>query len=389
MKTCATLFLCITIFCIPHLSYSQCGNGVSSISYDTILTGGGNDYHLLNFPRFDGSLGTLTEIQYTTVVTMKYQFALENRSAAAIKGYRITIGREDLFLGETILVPQENTMTPKNFGPYNFQPNDGVAGSGADYIGVGPTYLLKDDTSIHQFFNTADYLGTGDFELEYYSQATSTLKGDPSISFTGNATDTILFRMTYIYCPNVVLAADLTGFTAQKKENDIFLRWNVANEEKDRTYILEKSYDGQTFTTAQRIFSRTGSNGMANYQFVYNTTDSERGKIIFRLKQVDKDGKIRQSGLRVIQLTERSSSRLIVYPNPARGVAQILFNNSKRGDWQLEVFSSSGILVQKEVLKNVLMARINPQARFTKGLYFIKARNLQSGEMFVERLMLQ
>jgi hypothetical protein len=371
----------------PFFSIAQCVNP-TVISYDTLVTGSGNDWHTFEFPKFDGKLGTLTEVHFTSVVTLKYKFGLENKEPGTISNYRVRMVRMDDLMSTALQTPL-STTTQKTYGPYKLLGNDGVAGAGADYISVGPMFSMDHDTIHDIVFNTADFLGSGTVSLDYASTTYSAVLGSVNNIFNGTADDTIRFTMSYHYCATSFLASDVSGFSAFKRDNNIVVRWQTLNENKDRVYEIQKSTDGKNFTTIGRLNATPAEDKAAQYQFTDAIQEGESGKVVFRLRQVEKDGIVKYSSLRVVDLGTKPQVGLRVFPNPAKGAVQIVFNNTKRGDWQVDIYGANGQLMDRSVYYNALLAKIDLSSKFSRGLYIIKALNKKTQEQYVERLMVQ
>jgi hypothetical protein len=371
----------------PFFGIAQCVSPMQ-ISYDTLVTGSGNDWYSFEFPKFDGKLGTLTEVHFTSVVTLKYQFELENKEPGTISNYRVRMVRMDDLMSTALQNPL-STTTQKTYGPYTLRGNNGVTGSGPDYMSVGPMYSMDHDTIHNVVFNTADYLGSGTVMLDYASTTYSAVLGSVNNIFNGTADDTMHFTITYRYCPTSFLASDVSGFSAFKREDNIILRWQTLNENPDRVYQIERSTDGKKFTTIGQLTAKAVEDQVAQYQFTDAIAEGESGKVIFRLRQVEKDGTVKYSGLRIVDLGKKPQVGLRVFPNPAKNSVQIVFNNTKKGDWQVDIYGANGQLMDRSVYYNALLARINLTSKFSRGVYVIKALNKKTQEQYVERLMVQ
>src|SRR6266700_4289670 len=95
---------------------AQCGGSLNTMFYDTIVTGSGNDYHNLSFPKFDPTLGTLVSVSFSTQVTLKYSFQLENKEAFNINNYKVRVVREDDISSNALQTPIVYT-NQQTYGP--------------------------------------------------------------------------------------------------------------------------------------------------------------------------------------------------------------------------------------------------------------------------------
>lgn len=384
MKALLTIILSISV----STAICQCVNPNQQMIYDTTVRGFGNSTHVLTFPKFDASFGTLMEIKLQSEVTLSYSFELENTGIIPIPNYRVRVGRDDELTSSALLTPVVNTHL-KNYGPYTLSAYDGLLGVGSD-AHIEPKNYVMDHTVINRsLYNIADYLGTGSVNFNYSASTYSTVYGSGSYSFNGNAEDTMKVSLVYIFCPTFFLASDITTFTAGKKNNLVDIRWTNNNEIKDRKYILEKSFDGKNFHEVESFHSTPGANQVGSYQYDYIPSSAEKGKIIFRMKQVEKNGSFKYSSLRVVELTRNDGFNVRLYPNPARKDVTVLFHSHKKSDWTVDLYSINGQLLNRYQFNNALVGKLNEDGLLKKGSYVIKATHKRSGESFIQQLAIQ
>jgi len=216
MKTRGWLVAAILSALAPFYGISQCGTS-HTISYDTTITGlgsNGDDPFVFTFPRFDGNLGTLTSVNISSEVTVQYNYDVENTEANP-KTFRLKVTRyDDIYssafsgsLSYNHTFPN-GTMSPQNATNYYSHPiagTDNVTGSGADFAAASLN-LLNNSTIINQSVPTANFIGTGNITLDYYTTLTPTafINGTNTV-FNSSATDQITLTLSYTYCDNILL----------------------------------------------------------------------------------------------------------------------------------------------------------------------------------------
>lgn len=384
----------LSLFLLPVIySNSQaqtCVDPLKTINYDTTLLGTGNGYAAISFPKFDATLGTLMEIRLEAEVTLKYSFQLENRENIPISNYRVRVTREDEVSGPALINPIYNSQV-RTYGSYSLAAWDGIAGSGTDYTARGPLYVMNHAVVSQTVYNTADYLGTGTVDFDYNSTTYSSVLGSVNYTFNATAQDTIIFRLRYTYCPTWFLKADVTSFTAIKnKFNGVDLNWTTENEEKDRLYEIQKSFDGKTFETIAGKKARAEANLEGHYQHIYSFTGNDNHpKIIFRLKQIEPNGDTKYSVLRIIDRDMTTSPEMKVFPNPASQYIQMVFSGKQRGNWKVELLSATGAVLRQQTFSNSLTGRIEGLASLAKGMYFIRATEQATGLVKKQVVMVQ
>lgn len=374
---------------LPFMSIAQCVTPLSTITFDSTLTGSGNAFHTFSFPRFDASLGTLVEVNIRAEVTLRYRFQLENKENIDINNYRVRVVRDDEISGNVLQSPIMNNFQT-TYGPYMLAAFDGVTGSGPDYTTAGPMYVMNHQVVTRDLYNTADFLGNGTVSLDYMPSTYSIVFGSVNYNFNGTAEDTVRFTVTYRYCSTWFLPADLGSFTASNTGNEtIDIRWTTLNEQANRRYVVEKSSDGRTYQSVTSMPSHAAGNATGKYQHYYTPARNETGKLVFRLKQTEADGTIKYSALRVVDLRKKQEPGVVLYPNPSSGNFNILFHNTKRGDWKVDVLTMSGQILKEYQFSRVLKAGFNLQQELPKGSYFIRVTNRKNNEMTIHPVIVR
>lgn len=120
---------------------------------------------------------------------------------------------------------------------------------------------------------------------------------------------------------NGPMPVSLVSFKGNATQNGTQLSWTTASEINASQFLIERSLDAKTFSTVGKINAKNAAKG-ANYSF----TDSymQNGKVFYRLKQVDRDGKSQYSS--VISINHVNTFEYTVSPNPFSSVISIRSN---------------------------------------------------------------
>ncbi|HMP94190.1 MAG TPA: T9SS type A sorting domain-containing protein, partial [Phnomibacter sp.] len=164
--------------------------------------------------------------------------------------------------------------------------------------------------------------------------------GTPSGPLPG----TILSAATFNQFSDFALAAK-TGslpvswlsFTATPQAGHVILQWRTATEVNCQTYFIERSANGQQFTTIAQVACLNQQNG-ASYQYTDATLSA--GTWYYRLRQVDADGRFAYSATRQVHLM--ATPAVALYPNPARHF--VLVSGLTQGQ-QITVYNAAGASV--------------------------------------------
>jgi hypothetical protein len=117
---------------------------------------------------------------------------------------------------------------------------------------------------------------------------------------------------------DITLPVTLIDFKAKYNaaDNSVLLKWTTAQEINSRLFEIQRSTDGGiTFNAIGTVSAAGNSTTEMNYQF----TDfhPQKGRNLYRLKQVDIDNHFEYSRIAAVNLQSDKSSYFSVYPNPA------------------------------------------------------------------------
>ncbi|HLY71717.1 MAG TPA: choice-of-anchor E domain-containing protein [Puia sp.] len=370
----------------PVVSHSQCSGTLKSISYNAVVSGTGNNLHVIDIPQFDPSKGTLVAVKITSVITLQYAFQLENNNNTA-SSYLVGIGRNDHIASSALSSPLNNMGNILlNYGPYLLAASNGIAGSGPDFISVPQFNVLNNysDISDSVISDISNFLGTENIEFDY--SATTYYKASGNYSFGFTASDTINFTVSYYYCSIPVITSSLVDFDAKlQKDNAINISWQTANDQINRTYNIERSSDGASFDEVTNVKSIADT--VADYFYDYNLNPTDKNKVYFRLKIVDQNNNTSYSTIREVDLAEQQNT-ISLYPNPSHSFINVLFNRTLN-NFQIDVLSSTGQSIQKFHCSNTSSAHIDFINSLPPGVYFIHAYDFDMKKNYVLSFMTQ
>lgn len=368
-------------------SYGQCPDNVTPqyMSFDTTVTGGGNDFYEFTFRKFDPSLGTLVAVSLETYVTLQYSFQLENHNTTG-SPHTVRVTRTD-----EIIYPggQEEKTNRKNFGPYALAGSDGIPESGLDYISAGPMYAFKRLYNVYNFnSNLASFLGNDTVVINYNTNSLANSVSNINSTLRGTAQDTIAFKVTYTYCQTTFLAADISHLTVSRLSSGYLqLNWFVPNDLAGNKYEIEKSLDTRQYKVISTITST--SNNAGNYQITYLPVTSDKNKLFFRIRQLEPDGSVKYSQVKAIDLINKEATPVRVYPAIATSFIKIFLPVSGNDDWQINIISSGGQIVQQQAVYHTKFTKLVFNRPLSPGLYIVEAINKRTRESQRSKIMIQ
>lgn len=178
--------------------------------------------------------------------------------------------------------------------------------------------------------------------------------------------DAIAVSTTYA---DASLPLNLTSFKASFNGKSTQLKWTTENEVNVSGFSIEKSLDGLNFSQVEFV---TAKNASSHTEYATLDNKVKGGTTYYRLKQVDKNGAYKYSGVEVVK--NNLSIKTEVYPNPTRG--SLTINHG---------FADAGAVirimnVEGKLLKNISVQPGSTQSaitvnEFTKGNYILVFEN--------------
>ena len=110
------------------------------------------------------------------------------------------------------------------------------------------------------------------------------------------------------------LPVRLLNFSAKADACNTVLNWSVAKEDNFSHYNIAYAKDGVHFSNVGKV-----AGGKRNYTFSYA---QPAGEGFYKIQMVDRDGTFSESKV-VTVITDCRSSKILVYPNPAKDVIHV------------------------------------------------------------------
>ena len=172
-----------------------------------------------------------------------------------------------------------------------------------------------------------------------------------------------------------VLPINLISFSANAINNKVTLNWQTTNEISCDYFSVQRSKDGSTWETIQKVLAAgTSSNSAISYSV--DDASPYQGTSYYRIVEVDNNGKQTYSGIRLVNF-DKAFSNMTVYPNPATDDIKISFPET--GKYEINLMSASGQLINTYILANGDNIMLNVSA-VQSGTYLIRINHAQTSE---------
>ncbi len=180
-----------------------------------------------------------------------------------------------------------------------------------------------------------------------------------------------------LFIPNaLVLSTKLISFTGNQTTADIKLNWEIATNEIADRFEIQKSINGQNFTSAGIIFA-TEKTGSQTYSF--NTGAPVSGNTIYRLRIFNKNNKVDYSNNISFQTKEETKTQAAIINNPVINNLTLRFNSPGNQIMNVSIIDMAGRRIQQEKFnsnKGNNVINISLSSSLKKGIYLA---NLSDG----------
>lgn len=232
------------------------------------------------------------------------------------------------------------------------------------------------------------------------------LDGDPeTITFSGLAANTTYYIRAYAYSgagsegsftilgTGQALPVSLANFKGERQGNRNILTWTTISEQNNNGFELQRSADGNNFSTLGFIPSRA-ANGNSNVSLNYAHTDSKpfSSNCYYRLKQIDKDGREKLSGIVLLKGTKHEILSISnVYPNPARDKLNLIIYSPVNEKVTFSITDLTGRIIRQQIqqISNGENNVVVNVSNLTGGTYLVNVKGNNSNDYLTTRFVKQ
>ncbi|HPN39343.1 MAG TPA: T9SS type A sorting domain-containing protein [Melioribacteraceae bacterium] len=172
---------------------------------------------------------------------------------------------------------------------------------------------------------------------------------------------------------NNPLPVELTSFEAEVVNNDVSLKWVTATELNNYGFEIERKKGNEDWIKIGFIEGSGNSNCIKNYTYIDNKL--QYGKYLYRLKQIDTDGKFKYSNQIETTILNLSFNVNQNYPNPFNPATTISFSLPNKELVTLKIYDSLGkeiaTLVNEE-LNQGIYEKSWDASLFGSGVYYYR-----------------
>lgn len=390
----------------PPASFAQCNCAPSvaatPITYlDSVIPTQASNT-IFSFPQFDPSIGQLQCIQFNDTVSVVVTTFARNTDTTAGHTYVFQTTLSNAVNGPQNSGPFDWLATfqlaNRTYGPIFLDQdlidkNPPLPRLPGDSTTFGPDTLLNNAVGSGSPPNLNPFIGVGtvDFNTALSGGATAVVGG---INYLAGIKSNSWgkFRLTYYWCPAALLATSITNFMVIKSGSGMLLKWVEQNEQSNVTYEIEYSKDGSSYLPVGYTQSGTaGENKAVSYQYTYALNSGDAGKLFFRIKRTDAQGRVTYTPIKMVDLSALGIAGYQVYPNPVQNTVMLEFDALQTGNFIVSLVNTTGQVIQQ---KQVLLSGGN-QIRFdldrhpASGLYYLQATDQTHNQQYITKVLIK
>lgn len=167
---------------------------------------------------------------------------------------------------------------------------------------------------------------------------------------------------------NGTLPVKLISFTATLQNKNALLQWQTADELNVVKYNIQRSLDGNTFTTTGSVNATGNSTATKNYSYTDNNIIAlNTSKIYYRLQVVDIDGKVTYSKIEIVK--PGTDLLVSIAPNP---VHDHIIVSSPDKIKTICILNTKGQIIKTISLTGITNQQVIDVLEIPAGNYFIK-----------------
>lgn len=221
------------------------------------------------------------------------------------------------------------------------------------------------------FYNIAEIRGSR-FQNDLWTSIGGTATGDVTQQGTVTVPGVNAFGAMVIGSIGTLVGLNFMQFTAVRRAGVTWLNWQTRLESDLAVHEVERSDDALHF---RKIGSRPASNASGITDYEFQDLLPLNGTAWYRIRTLDLDGT--PSFSKVVSVRSGNTAAPTIINNPAAGTIYIAAGATGSGNYQYQIFSSTGQVVQQGqlVLTPNGVTPIRLQQLFTQGIYILDIRN--------------
>jgi hypothetical protein len=161
------------------------------------------------------------------------------------------------------------------------------------------------------------------------------------------------------------------------KSGYVQIDWSSFTEVNLRHYEIERSGDGRNFVSAGTV--NGNANSVMREYFSWKDYTATNGVLFYRVKTVDADHKPLYSTIVRINISQSTTSGILIYPNPVTDRRLSMeAGYLKAGEYKVTVYDRTGRAVRRQILEHtggIITQQVTLLSSSSPGLYTLTITN--------------
>jgi Secretion system C-terminal sorting domain len=174
------------------------------------------------------------------------------------------------------------------------------------------------------------------------------------------------------------LAVKYSAFDAVVVDKAVVLKWITEQEINSNHFEVERSFDGNNFSTIAIVLDGFENGSKKLYQYKDNSAEVQSKSVIYyRLKQVDNDGKYTYTNTLVVKMQAANGITIQTSPNPFTANLTVRFTATENSTALISVVNSNGQQVmtqQSAISKGYNTIQVNGLSKLAPGMYVAQVK---------------
>ena len=197
--------------------------------------------------------------------------------------------------------------------------------------------------------------------------------------------DPYRFRLIFKSIASGPLPLTLTSIKATRQNRDIRIDWTTANESNLRAYTIEKSDDGNRFSTATTV----KANNLSGNAYSWLDTYAGNGNSYYRIMTTEIDGKVTRSAIMKVA-GGKSNPDMHIFPNPVvNNTIHLEIAGQPAGTYSIILLNNNGQAIYQEKINHPggdFIKTIRPNQNLVKGVYQLQV-STPANEKITEKII--
>jgi hypothetical protein len=147
---------------------------------------------------------------------------------------------------------------------------------------------------------------------------------------------------------NGPLPVTFTSFELVKASEAVELNWTTAHERDNDKFEIQRSLDGNKWTTLGEVKGAGTTTQLTDYSFMDASLAIENyNNACYRLKQIDYNGTYEYSEIRCVENTSKSNVRFAISPNPVTDYLRVNIHEFDDANYVVKVYDMEGNVVHE------------------------------------------